>query len=83
MPGRDVNGARGRVLAIERTLRAAQHLDLRHIEKIESGGRDARVIDVVDIDADAQFDTVIGKSEGHADPADVDRRVARVRTVEL
>src|SRR3546814_8430958 len=48
--GRDVDRARGRVLAIKRSLRPAQHFDLRDVEEVEGGGGDARIIDVIDID---------------------------------
>src|SRR3546814_4519895 len=52
--GRDVDRAGGRVLAVKRPLRSAQHFDLRDVEEVEGRGRDARVIDVVDIDSDAE-----------------------------
>src|SRR3546814_9903759 len=43
--GRDVDRAGRRILAIERALRPAQHLDLRAVEEIEGRGSDARIID--------------------------------------
>ena len=75
----DVDRARGGVLAVERALRAAQHLDLGDVEEVEGRGRDARIVDVVDVDADTLVEPVIGQAEGRADAADLQRRVARIR----
>src|SRR3546814_21161000 len=83
MVGRDVDRAGGRILAIERALRAAQHFELRDVEEVEGRGGDARIIDVVDINADALLDAVVGQAERRADTAAVDRGVARVRRIEL
>src|SRR3546814_11271202 len=67
--GRDVDRAGRRILAIERALRPAQHLDLRDVEEIEGRGSDARIIDVVDIDADPLLDPIVGQPERRADSA--------------
>src|SRR3546814_8912490 len=40
--GRDVDRAGGRVLAVKRPLRSAQHFDLRDVEEVEGRGSDAR-----------------------------------------
>ena len=52
-------------------------------EEIERRGGDAVVIDLVDIDADALLDAVIGQAQRRADAADVDRGVARILRKEL
>ena len=80
---RDVDGARRRVLAVERTLRPAQHFDPIDIEEIECRRCRSRIIDIVDIDADARFDAVVGKTESRPEPADVERGVARILRIEL
>ncbi len=80
---RHVDGASGRVLAEERALRAAQHLDALDVEEVERRRRRPRVEDAVDVQADARLDAVVGEPERRAQPADVDGRVARVGRVEL
>ena len=80
---RHVDGAGGGVLAEQRPLRAAQHLDPLDVEEVERRGSRARVEDAVDVKADARFDPVVGQPERRAESANVDRRVPRVGRVEL
>ncbi len=54
--GDEAQGAADRVLAVERALRAAQHLDPLQVEQVELGASDAAVIDAVDIDADRRVE---------------------------
>src|SRR3546814_11427027 len=77
--GRDVDRAGGHVLAVKRPLRSAQHFDLRDVEEVEGRGSDARIIEVVDLDADALLNPVVGQAERRADSAGGYRGVARVR----
>ena len=79
----DVDGARGGVLAKQRPLGTAQHLDALHVHEVERGRRRARVEHAVDVKAHARLDAVVGETERRAEAADVDRRVARVGRVEL
>jgi hypothetical protein len=81
--GGDVDRAGGGVLAVERALRPAQHLDALDVEEVESRRAGAGVIDLVDIEADARLDAVVDQAERLAEAADVDRRVARVGRIEL
>jgi hypothetical protein len=81
--GDQVDRAGGRVLAVERALRPAQDLDPLDVEEVEGRRGDAAVIDLVDIDADALLDAVIGEAERRAEAADIGRRVARIGRVEL
>ena len=74
----DIDRARRRVLAIQRALWPAQHFDPVDIEKVESRRSGARVVDIVDIDPDTRLDAVVGQAERCAEPANVERRVARV-----
>ena len=62
--------AADRVLAVERALRPAQHLDPLQIEQVELGAADAAVIDAVDIDADRRIEGL--QRVGLADAANVD-----------
>ena len=75
----DVDRPGGGVLAVKRPLGTAQDFDLGDVEEVERGGGDARVIDVVDIDADALVEAIVGQPERHTDAADIHGRVARVR----
>jgi len=59
-------------------MRPAQHLDAPHIDKIQRGGCNTGDEQAVHIKADALFDAVICQPEQRADPADVDRGVARI-----
>jgi hypothetical protein len=58
--GRDVDRARRRVLSEKGTLRAAQDFDALDIDEVESPCCRARMIDLVDIEADARLQAVIG-----------------------
>ena len=78
-----VDGASGRVLAKQRALRSAQHLDPLDVQQIERGRGGAREVDAVDVQADALLDAVVGQAERRPDATDVDRRIARVGRVEL
>ena len=80
---RDVDGAGRGVLAEQRALRSAQHLDLIDVEEVERRRRRPRVEHAVDVEADARLEAVVGQAERRAEAADVDRRVARVGRVEL
>ena len=67
-PGDQADRAADRVAALERALRAAQDLDPLEIEQVEIGAGQRRIIDVVDIDADAGL---VGRAEIElADAAD-------------
>jgi hypothetical protein len=70
--GRDVDRPSGRVLAEQGSLRPAQHLDPIDVEEIERRRGGTGVKDAVDVETDARLEAVIGKSEGRAQPADVD-----------
>ena len=83
LPRRDVDRARGGVLAEQRALRSAQHFDPLDVEEVERRRRRPRVEDAVDVEADARLDAVVGQPERRAEAADVDRRVARVGRIEL
>ena len=50
-----LDGATDGVASGERSLRAAQNLDALEIQEIEHVARDRRVVDVVDVDADARL----------------------------
>ena len=52
-PGDQADRAADRVAALERALRAAQDLDPLEVEQVEVRAGQRRIIDVVDIDADA------------------------------
>ena len=61
-----------RIAAVERTLRAAKHVNARHVEKREIVGRLVDIGDVVDIEADGW------RVDARTDTADIDgRREAR------
>ena len=81
--GRDVDRARGGVLAEQRPLRAAQHLDLLQVDQVELRLAGAPIIDVVDIEADAVLQPVIGQRDIAAKAADIDIGVARVEAEHL
>ena len=83
LAGGDVDRAGGGVLAEERPLRSAQHLDPIDVEEVEGRRGRPRVEDAVDVQPDAGLDPVVGEPERRAKPADVDRRVARVGRIEL
>jgi outer membrane cobalamin receptor len=53
---RKADGAADGVASCQRPLRSAQHLDAVEVEKVEQVARDRRVVDVVDVDADAGLD---------------------------
>ena len=72
-----------RVLAEQRALRAAQHLDALDVDEIERRRRGPRVQHAVDVVADAGLDAVVREAERRAEAADVDARVARIRRIEL
>ena len=86
--GHDLHRAADRVLAEERALRSAQHLDALDVEQFEHRARRAGEVDVVDVDADAR---ILGDDEvGLADAAEEDLRevaaaaaVARVRELHV
>ena len=61
----------------------AQDLDALGIGEVERRGRDAAVIDLVDIDADTLFDAVVGEAEGGAQPTDIGGGIARIGGIEL
>ncbi len=75
---RDVDGAGRGVLAEQRALRAAQHFDLLQVDQVELRLAGPAVIDVVDIEADALFQAVIGQGDITAQAANADIGVARV-----
>ncbi len=79
----DVDGAGGRVLAVQRALRTAQHFDLLDIEEVERRRGAARVVDLVDVEADALLDAVVRETEWRTETADVHGRVALVAGIEL
>jgi hypothetical protein len=62
--GADVDRAGGGVLAVERALRAAQHLDLLDVEEVEHCRGGPREIDIVHVDADALLEPVVGQPNG-------------------
>ncbi|MDZ4366630.1 MAG: hypothetical protein U0987_06330 [Afipia sp.] len=64
-------------------MRPAQHFNLIDVEKVERGCRNARVIDVIDIYADALLEPVAGQAKGYTDAADINGSVARVRRIDL
>ena len=82
-PGRDIQRARRRVLAVQRALRPAQHLHPLDIDEVEGRGTDPPDVHAIDVEADALFDPVVGQAEWCAEPPDVDRRIARVARIEL
>jgi len=55
-PAHQLDRAAGGVLAVQRALRAAQHLDPFDVEQGEQGAVDARVVHVVDVHADARVE---------------------------
>ncbi|MNC27765.1 hypothetical protein D3C75_759520 [compost metagenome] len=57
----DVEHAGGGVLAEQRTLRAAQHLQLLHVQQVEHRHAGAAEVDVVQVDADAAFQAIAGR----------------------
>ena len=72
-----------RVLAEQRALRPAQHLDALDVDEVERRRRRPRVQHAVDVVADAGLDAVVRETERRAEAADVDARVARIRRIEL
>ena len=54
-----------------------------HRRQVEQRAGQGRDVDVIDIDADALFEPVAGEAERHAEAADIDRGVARVRRIDL
>ncbi|KAG1602618.1 hypothetical protein G6F46_013874 [Rhizopus delemar] len=70
------------VLAVQRALRAAQHLDARDIEYVQQGALRARDVDVIQIDAHARVGAP-GRV-GLADAADIggDRAAGAARGVD-
>ncbi len=79
----DVDRAGRGVLAVQRALRAAQDFDLLDIEEVERRGGAASVINLVDVDADARLDAVVGEAEWRAEAANVHAGVARITGIEL
>src|SRR5204863_4363304 len=56
LPREQLERAADRVASSESALRAAQNFDAVEVEEIEQVAGDRRVVDVVDIDADARLD---------------------------
>jgi hypothetical protein len=69
--GGDVDRAGGGVFAVKRALGAAQNLHPVDVQEVERRRRDPAVIDLVDINADALFDAVVGKAERRAEAASI------------
>jgi len=72
--GDDVHRAAGGVAAVQRALRAAQHLDARDVEHRALGGDRVGVGHFVDIDADRRG--VVARVFAGADAADAELRLA-------
>ncbi len=79
----DVDGARRRVLAEQRALRASQHLDALDVEKVERRSCRSCVEHAVDVHAHSRLDAVVGQPERRAEAANLHRRISRVGRVEL
>ena len=75
LAGNEIDRAARGVAAIERALRAFQHLDALGVEELEELAGRRSEIDVVDIDADGAGD--VGVEVVDADAADEDVRVHR------
>ena len=76
-----MDGPGGGVLAKQRALRAAQHFDMFDIDKIERRRCWPRMINLVDIEADAGLQTIVGLTDADdtaAKAANGDGRVARI-----
>ena len=80
LAGDDADRAAQRVLAVERSLRPAQHLDPLDVGQrvVEIAG--VRLVDAVDEDADARLDRI---DEGRADAADRDEGSAGAVAVDI
>ncbi len=70
------DGAADGVLAVERALRAAQHFDAADVDQVEQGALGPRVIDVVEVEADAGIDAP--QRVGLADAAQEDGEGGRL-----
>ena len=83
----DAHGAAERVLAEQRALRAAQHLDALDVEQVQDGALRTAVVDVVDVDRHAGLERqrVVAQADaanergGRRAPAGAERRDDRVR----
>jgi hypothetical protein len=64
-------------------LRTAQHLHLVNVEEVECRSGTARVVDLIDVNADALFDAVVREAERRAETTDRGRRVAGIAGIEL
>ena len=71
-----VNGTGSRVLAIERALRAAQHLDSLEVDQVEYRIAGTPGVNAVDEQADAAFNAVVLAAAAQA--ADRERRQPRI-----
>ena len=76
LDGVDLHGAADRVAARERALRPARDLDAVDVEQLDHRSREIRIVDLVDVHADAGLERVV--EVGLADAADErDHRAAR------
>ncbi len=76
LTGNDVDRAAQRVLAVERPLRSAQHLDPFQVEQFELRAEGARLEDAVDIDGDARIGRQI-VDVADAEAADLENQAVR------